>query len=220
MFEDNVAPFPAGDDPEMGDSDVVDSEIARSEDRESESGGGEMSAEDQLGEIVRQYSALVRSAILRTGGNAGAHEADEIEQRVWLALWKQIQREQKIHYPTSYVYRAAVRETVRYLRSERRIDEKAAAALEGVDPTALQIGPERNLESTELGEQIREELSQLHEPRRLAVQAHLMGHSATEIMEMYGWTYQKARNSIARGMADLRRGLSERGLDRDFRPSD
>jgi hypothetical protein len=29
---------------------------------------------------------------------------------------------------------------------------------------------------------------------------------------MYGWTYQKARNLIARGMADVREALARRGV--------
>jgi hypothetical protein len=33
-----------------------------------------------------------------------------------------------------------------------------------------------------------------------------------EIMARHGWSYQKARNLIARGMADLRRILMENGL--------
>jgi hypothetical protein len=31
-------------------------------------------------------------------------------------------------------------------------------------------------------------------------------------MEMYGWSYQKARNLVARGMADLREALARRGI--------
>lgn len=168
-------------------------------------------AEAKLEEFVRQYSALVRSAIVRTGGAAGANEGDEIEQRVWMALWRQIRREQTIQHPTSYIYRAAVRETVRFLRRERRFEEKAVAA----DAGEIQVhtkSPERQLESLDTGAQIREVLSRLHEPRRRAVQAHLMGYTAQEIMAMHDWPYQKARNLIARGMADLRRGLAERGL--------
>ena len=48
--------------------------------------------------------------------------------------------------------------------------------------------------------------------RRLAVWAHLSGFEVTEIMARYGWSYQKARNLVARGMCDLRRILHENGL--------
>lgn len=43
--------------------------------------------------------------------------------------------------------------------------------------------------------------------------AHLAGFSAEEIMAMHGWPYQKARNLIARGMAELREKLRAEGVD-------
>ena len=51
-------------------------------------------------------------------------------------------------------------------------------------------------------------------PQRLAgsVAAHLQGFDVREIMRAYGWTYQKARNLIARGMQDLREALRSRGI--------
>ena len=72
--------------------------------------------------------------------------------------------------------------------------------------------PDRLLESRELGLAIRTVLSDLSPERRRAVQAHLMGYDVKEIMAMQGWPYNKARNLIARGMADLRRGLRRRGV--------
>jgi DNA-directed RNA polymerase specialized sigma24 family protein len=44
------------------------------------------------------------------------------------------------------------------------------------------------------------------------VRAHLQGLSVAEIMALYGWSYQKARNLIARRMADLRGALREKGV--------
>jgi len=43
------------------------------------------------------------------------------------------------------------------------------------------------------------------------VMAHLAGYEVKEIMAMFEWPYHKARNLIARGMADLRRKLDARG---------
>jgi DNA-directed RNA polymerase specialized sigma24 family protein len=48
--------------------------------------------------------------------------------------------------------------------------------------------------------------------RARAVKAHLAGFSVEEIMALCGWPYQRARNLIARGMADLRLALRERGM--------
>ena len=47
--------------------------------------------------------------------------------------------------------------------------------------------------------------------RAKAVRLHLAGHAVDEIMQVHGWTYQKARNLIARGMSDLRDALRKGG---------
>src|SRR5258707_6508691 len=77
------------------------------------------SVDEQLEALVRQFSKLVRSVAARVGGTAGRELADDVEQQVFLNLWKQLKREQIIENPSSYIYRCAVRETVRLLDMQR-----------------------------------------------------------------------------------------------------
>lgn len=159
--------------------------------------------------LAKKYSRLVRSAVGRVAGSRlQISDAEEIEQKVLIALWRAMPGEQIPSNPSSYLYRAAVRETVRTLESLRKaqvveLDENQRDRL----PT-----PEQMLASKELGETIREALATLLPDRRPAVQAHLMGFAVQEIMSMKDWPYNKARNLIARGMADLRRELKQRGV--------
>ena len=48
--------------------------------------------------------------------------------------------------------------------------------------------------------------------RARAVRGHLAGLDAHELMQLYGWSYQRTRNLVARGMADLRDALRARGV--------
>jgi RNA polymerase sigma factor (sigma-70 family) len=159
--------------------------------------------------LATQYSRLIRSAVGRVAGpKLSASEAEEIEQKVLIGLWRAMPGEQMPSNPSSYLYRAAVRETVRTLESRRRVrvvelDENHQDRL----PT-----PHQALESKELGVAIRDALATLSPDRRRAVQAHLMGFDVQEIMNMQNWPYNKARNLISRGMADLRRELKRRGV--------
>ena len=135
--------------------------------------------------------------------------SDDVEQRVVISLWKQLEGEQSIHYPSSYIYRAAVRETVRAIR------EMVSAAAEPVEDRVLGtlIGsddPHRMLESKESKSFIDACIDEMETSRQRAVRSHLAGFEVTEIMEMYGWSYNKARNLIARGMAELRQSIRER----------
>ena len=65
----------------------------------------------------------------------------------------------------------------------------------------------------ESGGQLHREIESLSPDRRKAVRAHRAGFGVREIMELQYWPYHRARNLIARGMADLRRGLRKRGVD-------
>ena len=160
-----------------------------------------------LEELIRRYSRLIRTAVSRVSGELASEEAEDIQQKVLISLWKATRGEQMPSHPSSYLYRAAVREAVRAMKArhavlETELDDRRQ------DP---QPSPERTAESRELGEVIRNSIATLTPDRRRAVQAHLMGYSVQEIMTMMDWPYNKARNLIARGMADLRQELVRRG---------
>lgn len=161
-----------------------------------------------LEELISKYARLVRTAVRRVAGPLTDLVAEDVEQKVAVALWRAMPGEQIPRHPASYLYRAAVRETVRALRSW----QKAGNVDFPEDHRDPSPSPETLMESKELGMTIRDALSILSPNRRRAVQAHLMGFDVQEIMEIQGWSYNRARNLIARGMADLRRELEERGV--------
>jgi RNA polymerase sigma-70 factor (ECF subfamily) len=163
----------------------------------------------RLEELVRQYGRLIRNVISRIAGRAAPLIGEDIEQEIVLALWRQINREQTIEHPASYIYRAAVRETVRQLqretarRSEPLSEELSASVRDsGHDPHAA-------LAAKDLATKLQAAIDHLAPDRRRAVRAHLAGFEVAEIMQMTSWSYQKTRNLIARGIADLRKALRE-----------
>ena len=159
--------------------------------------------------LVERYAALIRRVVTQVAGPQAATVGDDVQQRVLLALWRQIEREQTIQSPASYIYRIAVRETVRAVR--------AHAGRTGVpipeDLAAPDAGPHQVVSAREKAEAVERSIRSLKVERRRAVRAHLAGFSVEEIMRMYGWGYQTARNLIARGMNDLRARLRESGID-------
>lgn len=168
---------------------------------------------DVIRDLLEKYGALIRRVVARVGGRALQDSRDDVAQAVAMGLWQQVSREQTISHPSSYIYRAAIRETVRAvrqelerLRSHASIDAEEGPALPSVTPD-----PETAAASQELGAQIDRAIATLLPERATAVRAHLAGYSAEEIMQVHGWPYQKARNLIARGMADLRETLKRSG---------
>jgi RNA polymerase sigma factor (sigma-70 family) len=73
-------------------------------------------------------------------------------------------------------------------------------------------GPVEDLENQELGESIRTALRAVPESRRPVVKLYLAGYSKTEIAELMGCTFDKVRNLLYRGLADLRAQLTQRGI--------
>lgn len=170
--------------------------------------------DDRLESIVRRYSRLIRRAAERVGRHAGRELADDVEQRVYLNLWKQVRREQAIAYPVSYIYRCAVRETLRLLREGREGPAAAeAVGADAVDPPDPGRNPEEAVLAGERAAHVEAALAVLARDRQTAVRAHLAGFSVEDVMDTYGWSYQKARNLVARGMKDLREALRARGID-------
>ncbi|MFV2073027.1 MAG: RNA polymerase sigma factor [Thermoanaerobaculales bacterium] len=168
-------------------------------------------ADRRFDDLARRYARLIQSVVRKIAGPETDNLAEDIGQKVLVALWKAGAGEQEIRHPSSYIYRAAVRETVRVLREEHRRRERTRELAEEKGNRVW--NPEELARSKELGVRILESLSDLSGDRRRAVQAHLGGFSAREIMEMFDWPYNKARNLIARGVADLRKGLRARGID-------
>ena len=158
--------------------------------------------------MVRQYGRLISAVVARVGGQATSLFREDIEQQVLIELWRQVDREQKIDHPSSYLYKAAVRETVRVLRRELSRE----VVPDGVQEARGGESPYQSLAGKEQAALVEECVEGLASDRQRAVRAHLSGFDVQEIMAMHGWPYQKARNLVARGIAELREALLQKGV--------
>ena len=133
--------------------------------------------------MVRQYGRLISAVVARVGGQATSLFREDIEQQVLIELWRQVDREQKIDHPSSYLYRAAVRETVRVLRRELSRE----MVPDGVQEARGGESPYQSLAGKEQAAQVEECVESLASDRQRAVRAHLSGFDVQEIMAMHGW---------------------------------
>ncbi len=157
--------------------------------------------------LIQEHRPLVRRTARRIGGAAGVDAADDIEQDVFLSLWRQVRRGAAIEVPAGYLYRMTVRESLRTAR--RRRAESCDVAQ---DETLCAGGPSpedllgRRMNRAHLTRALR----RMPPERRLAAVRHLAGGSVAELMAETGWSYQKARNLVSRGLGDLKRTMSAR----------
>jgi RNA polymerase sigma factor (sigma-70 family) len=166
-------------------------------------------ADAKLSALITRYARLVRSVVARVAGRRDPDLGDDVTQRVAEALWKQVRSEQEIRHPASYIYRCAVRETIRMLSGEPEEPLPEAGAAD--EPAATAADPEQQARAFQLARATEQALAEMTPERAAAARAHLAGFDVDEIMQMHGWSYQKARNLVARAMADLRARLAELG---------
>lgn len=161
-------------------------------------------------DLIQRYARVIRSAVSRVAGRRAHAVADDIVQVVTLNLWRHLEREQVIESPSSYIYKAAIREAVRAMRREHKRAEAGLDEAQGV--AASSADPHDQAALRQLGAAIDDEIRALPADRQAAVCAHLAGFDVAEIMRLHGWPYQRARNLVARGMHDLRTALRARGM--------
>lgn len=114
----------------------------------------------------------------------------------------------------AYLARVAYNALVDEMRKQTR---RRALSTVGVDEAPMALvtdaaDPESATASAELGREIRDCLGRMAQSRRLAVTLYLEGRGATEIAEMVDWKRKQADNLVYRGLNDLRRCLTDKGL--------
>jgi RNA polymerase sigma-70 factor (ECF subfamily) len=115
---------------------------------------------------------------------------------------------------SSYLSRVAYSAVVDEMRRRFRRSEVPTGngrLLEG-NPVGS-IGPEERLKAAEVHEGLRTCLGAMIRPRRIAVACHLQGYSVPEAATFAGWTKKKTEHLLRRGLDDLRRCLTEKGLN-------
>jgi RNA polymerase sigma-70 factor (ECF subfamily) len=165
-----------------------------------------------------QYEDLRRritSAVRRSCPSWLGSQAEDIVQNVLVRL---VQAEKKSEgdsgYSAMYLEKAAHGATVDEIRRRCRRKEQAIE-----DPRIMEVArdpgadPERHTAGVDIGQAIRECMTRLVKPRRLAVTLYLQGCTVPETGRRRGWTTKRAENLVYRGLADLRQCLERRGLN-------
>ena len=129
----------------------------------------------QLEALVRQYGRLISSVVRRITGRPGDLVGDDIEQKVLVSLWRQIEREQTIDHPASYIYRIAVREAIRVMRQETSRGRRVVTDGEAEAQPDSGPDPSESVTRREQREHIESSLAELLPERERAVRAHLAG---------------------------------------------
>jgi RNA polymerase sigma-70 factor (ECF subfamily) len=144
-----------------------------------------------------------------------ADQKDDILQEATIKMLDLLRRdEQERELNTFYLRKVAYSAMVDVLRRRRGREFPVEDEILQNVPATSRPGPDRELKGRELGRAIQACLGALNRPRRLAVALHLYGYGREESVAILRWPDKRVDNLRYRGLADLRRCLTEKG----FRP--
>lgn len=181
------------------------------------------SLEDRrLESLLSRFGGLLQATIRRVCPRDLGIDTQDIEQDARVRLWRALSRATNADLAASYVQKVAATAAIDAIRAAlARRDRKALADLgspnDDSDPSeeidSGEASPEDLARRREVGEAIESSIAELPQARRRAVRLHLLGLSSPEISRLTGWSGTKTRSLISRGLAELRRKLSEKGVD-------
>ena len=155
-------------------------------------------------QLVRRYARLVAAAARRVCGRRHAELVPDVEQEVYLALWKRLGGSgNPIAHPTSYIYKMALTSALAVVRRERR-DEPLDDERVGADPAGA--NEPYGLSPVERRRLLGELLDGLDPDEARALRGWLAGFNHVEVARLYGWSESVARHRIYRTLDRLRAG--------------
>ena len=163
--------------------------------------------------IVTRFAALMR----RIGRSYRLPDdsIDEAVQEVRIRLWRTLATAPDIRrVPATYIYRTTVSAMLDLIRRRRSQREAAIESLEGritVLPASTP-SPDAALETTDVSRAVAQAIEAIPESRRAVVRMYLAGYAREEIAALLAWSEPKTRNLLYRGLDDLRRTLTARGI--------
>ncbi len=171
--------------------------------------------EREFQKILEDFSALIRSLVLRYRLDRLGLDADDLIQEIRLKLWKIIDDEKNIHNPASYIKKvveSAVIDQIRKIRREEEvvISEKQKLISE-LEPRASRYpNPPGSIK-----EYILKAADNLMESRKTVVKLYLLNMNLSEISAYLNYSPAKTRNLLYRGLTDLKAILKEMGFKHD-----
>ena len=159
-----------------------------------------------------QQRKVIANSLRRISPGLTSAQRDDITQRTLIGLLQHQNRYEGVEgYSPSYLRKAAYHALIDELREVRGPEvelEEDLAVLPSRRP-----GPEQWSVGREIGEAIRECLSHLPAPRRLALSLVLLGHTVPEVATLGGWDAKKAENLVYRGRKDIKKCLQGKGIE-------
>ena len=169
--------------------------------------------ETRFQQLLRSHARLMAGAIRKVCGRRHRTLVPDVEQEVYLALWKRLgdsaekRSGKEIEHPVSYLYKTALTTAAAMVRKLGPAEAEPA----GVDELEGLAAPETGggegiggLSGPERQRLLAELLARLPADQARALRAYLAGFNHEEVARLYGWTEPVARHRIYRAIEALK----------------
>jgi RNA polymerase sigma-70 factor (ECF subfamily) len=177
----------------------------------------------ELEQTIEAFSQLIRCVAKMTSPKIDSSDLDDIEQEVKLKIWKELlKNEKKIYNLVSYIWRVTYTTTCNMMQKKQ--DQKIVS-IDGkmIEQNMYQKeDDEKNLsiedryKKEKLLNLLEKAIDSLIDTRRRVLKLYLLGMSKGEISNFLGWSTNKVRNLLYRGLGDLRNKLKSEGIEAYF----
>ena len=169
----------------------------------------------QTDRTIQELRARLAAAVRRTCPIWLLPSAEDIVQSALMRVLGAVKkREGELDLSALYLEKAAYCATMNEIRRHRRRHEEQATEEQMLQVAAARDDPETSAEAGEITRALSRCLTVLVDSRRRAVTLHLLGHTIPETGALLGWSAKRAENLVCRGLVDLRRCLTAKGLAR------
>jgi RNA polymerase sigma-70 factor (ECF subfamily) len=162
---------------------------------------------------LARIRAVLAAAVAKVCPRRLFHLREDIVQAAMVRVLELRRKPEQPEIRTpSYLWKVAYSAMVDEMRriERRREVPMDAPGADGLGHEATSGDGDESLRH--LGIEIRDCITRLLEPRRVAVVLHLDGFRAEEAARTLGWGLKRVRNLTYRGLADLRACLERKGL--------
>ena len=173
--------------------------------------------EEELRRMLDSYAQYMNIQVQRYDLPKYGLDPEDILQEVKIRIWKLICSEKTIVSPPSYIRKIISSAVIDQLRKHRREDilfrrERQIRISEQKDPYCWEAVRKKALEET-----VGQAVDRLISSRRQVVKLYLMNLTVPEISNYLNWSYDKTRNLLYRGLADLRESLKDMDTENEDR---
>ncbi|MCB1050330.1 MAG: sigma-70 family RNA polymerase sigma factor [Acidobacteria bacterium] len=154
------------------------------------------SSEGKFEDLMREHAHLIAYALNRVLQREHRELIADAEQEIYMALWNQLQKGNQLEYPSSYIYKVALRIG---LKLKQQAKKETLMEPELTERIPAQSGPDwMTMEVLNVA------LQQLPRESERAIRAYLMGYDHKEIAALFNWSEPVARHRIYRGLNKLK----------------